>query len=234
MSLEKRLFQLKQRIAEAAQVADRESSQVRLIAVSKTHSVQKILAAYQEGQRLFGENYVQEFVEKSHQLPAQKIEWHFIGRLQSNKVKPIVGKVQLIHSVDRLSLASEISRRAVEAKVTQDILLQINIGQEATKGGVGLPGLRGLATAVCQLSNLRVMGLMSMPPLETAARDSQEYFQQTREALEDLRGYLPHETLKSHPFCDLSMGTSGDFIEAIREGATYIRIGTEIFGPREE
>lgn len=223
MSVAKNLEQAKLKIAKAARAAGRDPSSVKLLAVSKTHPVAKILEAYQEGQRLFGENYVQEFLKKSEQLQSQNIEWHFIGRLQSNKVKPLIGKCRLIHSVDRLSLAQEISRRATEAGVVQAILLQVNIGEEASKGGASARDVESLANAVCALPGLKVEGLMAMPPLNVSAEEARRFFHETKKIAAQLN--LGPE---------LSMGTSHDCAEAIGEGATIVRVGTDIFGAREE
>jgi pyridoxal phosphate enzyme (YggS family) len=231
MSLGENLSKVNQKMAQAIQVAGRKPASVRLLAISKTQIVQKILTVYQEGQRLFGENYVQEALPKMAQLTSQNIEWHFVGSLQGKKVKSIIGKFALIHSVDRISLAEEISRRSIEKKCVQPVLLQVNIGDESTKGGVAAGDLLSLVESAVKLPGIRIDGLMTMPPLTATEAQARQNFRFTRDLLEKIKqNFSSH--LSQHPFSELSMGTSADFTAAIAEGATLVRIGTDIFGSR--
>lgn len=194
---------------------------VTLVAVSKTVEPERIHALWEAGQREFGENYVQEWRDKVCGLP-EGIRWHFIGGLQSNKAKYLVDKVALIESVDRASLAEAISARAGS---TQDVLLQINTGNDEAKGGVELPEVDGLLGAVDSMENVRVRGLMTIPPFDATQTQLRGYFSQMREAFERLAGERPE-------FDVLSMGMTSDFEWAIEEGATHVRVGTAIFGRR--
>lgn len=232
MSIAKNLQLVRQKIKAAANECGRDPHSVKLLAVSKTHPVTLILEAYQEGQRLFGENYVQESLEKIEKLSAQKMDWHFIGRLQSNKVKQVVGKFKLIHSVDRESLAKIISEKALAVGIVQPVLLQVNLADEGTKGGTSAAESVELAKKMMTLPGLSLEGLMAMPPIDAPAEISRGYFRKLKEILAEIRQNSSAEDLQRHTLNELSMGTSGDFKEAISEGATIVRIGTEIFGQR--
>lgn len=217
------------RIAAAAERAGRRADDVRLLAVSKGQPVEKIRAFRRAGATLFGENYVQEFLEKYEALRDDDIRWHFIGRLQTNKVKYIVDKVECIHSVDSLKLAEEIERQAEKHHIAQlPILLQINIGEEDTKGGVSVDEAIALYRAVRTLSRITVRGLMTLPPF-LEPEEVRPYFRRLRE----LRDRIIHEE-KANPalFSELSMGMSHDFEVAVEEGATIVRLGTILFGQR--
>ncbi len=227
MSIAANLAQIHDRIAAACARAGRDPRSVRLVAVSKTKPAADIEAAAAAGQTLFGESYVQEFVAKTEavRLP---VEWHFIGALQSNKVKYLRGKVALIHSVDRFSLAAEISRQWQKLGRSADILLQVNLGGEATKSGTDAADLLALARQVCALPALRVRGLMTLPPWEEDPEAVRPHFRRLRQLAEELSGYdLPNLEMR-----ELSMGMSHDFEVAIEEGATLVRVGTAIFGER--
>jgi len=223
-SIAENLEKVRARILSACQRVGRNSSEVRLVAVSKTHSTEKVREAFAAKQKLFGENYAQEAVPKQQALP--QAEWHFIGALQSNKVKQIIGGFALIHSVDRESVLKEISKRAVERGVTQDILLEINLAAESSKSGVDWNAAEALYQSARQLPGVRVRGLMGMPP-PGAAEASRSYFRELREKLSEWK-----RTFNDEALCELSMGTSQDFEVAIEEGATLVRIGTDIFGQR--
>ena len=229
MSVAERLNQLNLKIHEACERAGRDRSSVRLLAVSKLHSANLILKAVAWGQLEFAENYVQEALVKQAELHDAKLSWHFIGRIQSNKVKALAAAdFNAIHSVDRIEVLEALNKACSRR---QDIFLQYNVAAEATKGGAGSETeLEDLLTAAKNCANLRVLGLMVMPPLESSADESRAHFRKAREILSKLRGKFGGE---EHPLNELSMGTSSDFAEAIAEGATIIRIGTEIFGPRE-
>jgi hypothetical protein len=222
-----RLKNLRLRVQEACVASGRAPESVRILAVSKLHSRAAIRAAYDEGQRDFAENYVQEAVDKLDQLASLPVRWHFIGRIQSNKVKFLGGRrFAAIHSVDRVSVAEALNRVA-HPDGGQDIFLQFNAAGEASKGGGDERVIEELAQFVNEkCPRLRVLGLMCMPPLDQPARP---FFAQTRALQARLKTKFP-----TQPLDQLSMGTSADFSEAIAEGATWIRIGSEIFGPREE
>ena len=216
-----------ERIDAACRRAHRNPAEVRLIAVSKVKPAEQIEAAFACGQRLFGESYVQEFRDKAPEVQAP-VEWHFIGGLQSNKVKYLRGKVTMIHSVDRLSLAEEISRQWQKLAQPVKILLQVNIGDEASKSGCAPAELETLAKQVAELPNLQVCGLMCLPPHCDDPEAVRPYFRRMRDLAEQInRLSLLGVTLK-----ELSMGMSGDFEVAIEEGATLVRVGTAIFGER--
>jgi hypothetical protein len=198
-------------------------NQVTLIGVSKKKSVEMIKEAFGAGLKDFGENYVEEFVSKQTEYHPTGLNYHFIGRLPTKKVRKVVGKAQLIHSVDSLKLASKIDFVASEEKVSQEILIQLNQGNEASKSGIGIIEIESLFKSILQLSNIKIRGLMSIPPL---SEDGRAYFIELRE----IRDFLEIKFGIELPF--LSMGMSGDFKTAIEEGATHIRVGTSIFGSR--
>lgn len=199
---------------------------VTLVAVSKTKTVEDIRTAYAAGVRDFGENKVQELEEKQPQLPGD-IRWHFIGGLQTNKVRKIIGKTHLIQSVDRISLAQEIEKRAVKAAVVVDVLLEVNIGAEENKGGVLVEDLPELIRSVSEMPHIRAKGLMAIIPLGEEAQN-RYWFQEMRKLFEDLK----QEEREGFSMDILSMGMSGDFATAVEEGANMVRIGEGIFGKR--
>ncbi len=201
---------------------------VKILAVSKLQTVEKIKNLFTQGQSDFGENYVQEFKEKLEALSEFKIRWHLIGHLQKNKVKLVVGKCFLIHSVDSFDLAEEINKRAALAGVRQKILLQINVAGEASKEGFDPEVLQEKFISLFSFPNLEILGLMTMPPLVTKAEDNRFYFKK----LKDLMMHLQSKSNLPSSFAELSMGTSQDYIVAIEEGATWIRLGSTIFGAR--
>jgi pyridoxal phosphate enzyme (YggS family) len=185
-----------------------------------------VAEAVAAGQQLFGENYVQEFVAKAAQLPSS-LEWHFIGALQSNKVKSLAGKVALIHSVDRLSLAQEIDRQWGKLGQQAEILLEVNLGDESNKAGSGVGEVLTLVAAISRLPHLRLRGLMALPPFLDDPEAVRPYFRRLRELAIELKQALPELELP-----ELSMGMSHDFEVAIEEGATLVRVGTALFGAR--
>ncbi|UPU34513.1 YggS family pyridoxal phosphate-dependent enzyme [Geomonas paludis] len=222
------LREIQERIAQAAVRAGRDPETVRLVAVSKTKPAAAIAEAFACGQIIFGENYVQELVAKQPELPAE-ICWHFIGNLQSNKVRQIAGKVDLVHSVDRLSLAREIDRQWGALGKVCDILVQVNISREETKGGTSSEELLDLVREVAQLPHLRVKGLMTMPPFFDDPEGARPYFRKLRELADQVRqAAIPGVEMQ-----ELSMGMSGDFEAAIEEGATLVRVGSALFGERQ-
>jgi pyridoxal phosphate enzyme (YggS family) len=218
------LAEVRRRIAAAAQRSGRDPAAVRLVAVSKTMPLELIRQAVAAGQRLFGENYLQEAQPKIEAL-GQAASWHFIGHLQSKKAKAVVALCELIHGVDRLKLAQALDAAAAQMGKVQDILMQVNLAEEATKSGVAPEAAPELLREISRLPHLRLMGLMTMPPF-LAPEAVRPYFR----ALRELRDRLTD--LSGQPLPELSMGMSGDFEVAIEEGATLVRVGTAIFGSR--
>jgi hypothetical protein len=198
--------------------------QVRLVAVSKNQPVEKLLEAFHAGCRLFGENYVQELLAKADALPG--VEWHFIGHLQTNKVKAVLPRVSLVHSVDRPGLVAEIDRRSAALDRVQPVLIEVNVGDETSKTGVAIDQLPALAREVVGSESLELRGLMAIPPPVDDPELARPYFRRLRELRDGLEQQL------GRPLPELSMGMSADFEVAIEEGATLVRMGTAIFGPR--
>ncbi len=215
-------------IEQACQACQRDPASVNLIAVSKKKPALTIRSAFNAGQKLFGESYVQEFSEKAEALELP-LEWHFIGGLQSNKVKYLRGKTTLIHSVDRYSLAKEISLQWGKIEQTANILLQFNLGKEASKSGADEGEALELAKRISDLPNLQVHGLMTLPPFAEDPEEVRPYFKRLRLLSEKLAA----ESLPNIAMKELSMGMSHDFQVAIEEGATLVRVGTAIFGARD-
>lgn len=221
------LSQIHAQMEATARAAGRDPASVRLVAVSKTKPAAMVDEAAVSGQTIFGENYVQELVEKVAHVNSP-VEWHFIGHLQSNKVKQIAGIVSMIHSVDRLSLAEEIDRQWGRLKKMCDILIQVNVSGEATKSGTTAEEAIELVKQVSLLHNVRICGLMTMPPFFDDPETARPYFSELRLLSEEINSLaIPGVSMK-----ELSMGMSGDFEAAIAEGATLIRIGSAIFGCR--
>lgn len=227
MAIAEHLEQIHCRIAAAAIQAGRSPADVRLVAVSKTRPAADVSAAFQAGQIIFGENYVQELNAKAP-LVQEPVEWHFIGHLQSNKVRQIAGLVTVIHSVDRLSLAEEISRQWAKLGKVCDVLIQVNVACEATKSGTTEEGALELVRAISGLPGLRVRGLMTMPPFFDDPEAARPYFRE----LKRLAGLIASQEIPGVEMNELSMGMSGDFEAAIQEGSTLVRVGTAIFGER--
>lgn len=227
MSIAANIDTIQRRIAAAAAAAGRDPAAVRLVAVSKTKPAALVAEAASAGQRLFGENYVQELVAKAPAVTLP-VEWHFIGHLQSNKVKQIAGLVTLIHSVDRLSLAEEISRQWGRLGASCAILVQVNVAGEATKSGTTTQEALELVRQIAGLPNLRIRGLMTMPPFFDDPDAARPYFRQLRLLAEEIAS----RAIPGVAMDELSMGMSGDFEAAIAEGATLVRVGSAIFGSR--
>jgi len=203
---------------------------VNLVAVSKTHPVEEIIAAYQEGQRVFGENKVQELASKYEQLPTD-IEWHMIGHLQTNKVKYIAPFVSLIHGVDRLKLLREINKQAVKKERVIDCLLQIHIAEEETKFGFSEQELLQLLQSLPeqQLNNIRIRGLMGMATFTSDMQQVRNEFSNLKQLFDRIKQQYFED---NDSFSELSMGMSGDYETAIEEGSTMVSIGSLIFGER--
>jgi pyridoxal phosphate enzyme (YggS family) len=213
------LGRVQEAVARACARAGRSSDHVLLIAVSKTVDVERVRLAIEAGVAALGENRVQEAKEKI-ELLGHSVPWHLIGSLQSNKARDAARLFDWIHSVDRLDLARELSRRAHGGERVLNVLLQVNLGDEPQKGGVAPADVKGLCDVVSGLPDLRVRGLMAIPPVTASPEATRPYFRRLRE-LRDQLG-LEH----------CSMGMSADFEVAIEEGATMVRVGTAIFGPR--
>ena len=227
MNIAANITQIQERIASVCQNCGRNPDEVRLVAVSKKKPAADIEAAINAGQTLLGESYVQECVAKIDEVKAVA-EWHFIGALQSNKVKYLRGKVAMIHSVDRLSLAKEINRQWGKDDVCINILIQVNLGEEESKSGTTASDLITLVNQIAQLQHVRIKGLMALPPWEADPETVRPYFRQLRELAEQIdRLELPNVTMQ-----ELSMGMSHDYEVAIEEGSTMVRVGTAIFGAR--
>jgi pyridoxal phosphate enzyme (YggS family) len=220
-SIAENLKKIETRMRAACGRAGREMAAVQMIAVSKTQSFEKIAIAMNAGQKQFGENYVQEALAKVELAPVA--QWHFIGALQSNKAKNVVGKFSLIHSVDRISLLEALGKKATELGIKQNILIEVNIADEERKAGLPASELESFMVKAGQIPSLCVLGLMCMPPFDVNPENSRRYFRKLKELMEPFRAKGLNE---------LSMGTSQDFEVAIEEGATLIRVGTEIFGVR--
>ena len=206
------------RIGRAAQAAGRDARAVTLLAVSKTHPVSRIMEAHAAGQQAFGENYVQEALEKMHALPA--LEWHLIGPLQSNKTRLAAERFQWIHTLDREKIARRLSEQRPAELPALNLLIQVNVSGERTKSGVAFTEVQALARAIAPLPRLRLRGLMAIP--EPGA--PRERYSEVRAAVELLRREFDVDTI--------SMGMSDDLELAIAEGATMVRVGTAIFGAR--
>jgi pyridoxal phosphate enzyme (YggS family) len=227
-SIATNIEEIREQITAACIEVGRDPAEVRLIAVSKTHPASLVREAFAAGQIEFGESYVQEFLEKYDDslLENKGIEWHFIGHLQSNKIRSIIGKVSLIHGIDKLSTAEELSKRALQHNLRVDYLLEVNTSGEASKYGMAPEEVLSIAEALFTLPNIFLRGLMTIASPERVK--AQEEFRQLRTLLEALKAVSPD----SSKLTELSMGMSGDFREAIHEGATMIRVGTAIFGWR--
>jgi len=221
-----RLKKVQQSISEASQIAGRSADDIRLIAVSKTKPASDIEQAFQAGQRDFGENYLQEAIEKITQLQhLPEIRWHFIGAIQSNKTKPIAEHFDWVHSVDRLKIARRLGEQRPENLAPLNICLQVNICNEENKAGIALDEVATLAREVSQINNIRLRGLMAIPLNTSEPQQQRQHFRQLKNCLDQLNA-------SGMKLDTLSMGMSGDMEAAIAEGATMIRIGTAIFGGR--
>jgi pyridoxal phosphate enzyme (YggS family) len=220
-----RLQQLRSRIVAAAGEAGRDPAEIRLIAASKTFDAAALREAHAAGQIDFGENYVQEALDKMGELDDLPLVWHFIGPIQSNKTRAIAEHFAWVHSVDRLKIAERLSAQRPSSVPPLDICLEVNISGEASKGGVTAQDLPALARAVSHLPRLRLRGLMAIPAVSTDPLVQRAAFAAVRRLYEALQG-------SGYALDTLSMGMSGDLEAAIAEGATMVRVGTAIFGER--
>lgn len=219
------LERVRSQIAEAAKRSGRSPADIELVAISKTHEAEKVRAAFDAGQQLFGESKVQEARAKIPLLPSA-LRWHFVGRLQKNKIRHALPHFELFHSVDSLELARDMNRIADEEGLHPRVLLEVNVAGEGSKIGFAADALHGQMEALLELPRLTIEGLMTIPPFALEAEASRQYFVALRELRDRFAAQfqieLPH----------LSMGMTGDFMVAIEEGATLVRVGTAIFGKR--
>ncbi|NOR04951.1 MAG: YggS family pyridoxal phosphate-dependent enzyme [Deltaproteobacteria bacterium] len=229
--IQQNLQELKSRIAEAAQRSGRRPEDVRLLAVTKTVSMDRIREAISSGQRLFGENYVQEAVKKRESLGDlyHETKWHFIGHLQRNKAKLAVQLFDCIETVDNMKLARALDRHAKAAGKRLSVYVQVNVAQDPRKSGLSPEELPAFLTEAAELSGIDICGLMTMPPWEPEPESLRPWFRALRELRDEMNARLGH----SQRLRELSMGMSQDFETAIEEGATVVRIGTALFGRRE-
>ena len=221
------LAQVQKNINESCNKINRDPNEVTLIAVSKTKPVEMLKEAYDAGARVFGENKVQEIVDKYPQLP-EDIQWHMIGHLQRNKVKYIIDKVELIHSVDSLHLAKQIEKEAVKKGVDAQILVQVNIAQEDTKFGIDGPEVMSLVEEISKFPHIHIRGLMTSAPFVANPEENRCYFKKLHQLFIDIR----EKNIDNVSMDILSMGMTNDYEVAIEEGATMVRVGTGIFGAR--
>jgi pyridoxal phosphate enzyme (YggS family) len=223
-SMESRLTATRQRLANAAVAAGRDPATILLLAVSKTQPAEVVHEAYASGLRSFGENYIQEGVEKKPLLPAD-VEWHCIGPVQSNKSKLVAENFDWCHTVDSLKLAERLSNQRPPDLPPLNVCIQLHLGPADNKSGIGADDIAQIATAIAALPRLRLRGLMTIPPASDDPAEQRRWFAEARAVYEQLRA--------RHPVVDtLSMGMSGDLEAAIAEGSTMIRVGSALFGPR--
>lgn len=217
-------------IDNACKKAGRSRDSVKLIAVSKMNPYDAVVNAHNAGLSVFGENKVQELTEKQETLGElnSSLEWHLIGHLQTNKVKYIVGKVALIHSVDSLKLAEEINRQSEKHNLVSDILIEVNIADEESKFGITADNCEEIVRQIAKLSNVRIKGLMCIAPQTDNPEENRKYFVKLRQLSVDINSKNIDNVIMS----ELSMGMTGDYCVAIEEGATMVRVGTGIFGKR--
>ncbi|MBR0400560.1 MAG: YggS family pyridoxal phosphate-dependent enzyme [Mogibacterium sp.] len=229
MSIAERYRQIAARKDAAALRSGRSPEEITLMAVTKTHTAEEINQAIDAGATDIGENRVQELLEKYDSV--KPVRWHLIGHLQTNKVKNIIDKVVMIHSVDSMRLAKEIDKRAAAAGIVMDVLIEINSAMEDTKSGIAAEDLKDLVTEITgECANVRVRGIMCIPPMAAEPEEARPYFREAAKLFEEMKNWqLPQQR-----FCPdtLSMGMSGDFEVAVEEGSTIVRVGSSIFGPR--
>ena len=224
MTFRTNLAAVNERIARAAARARRDRSDVLLVAVSKTVSVERLAEALDAGVANLGENRAQELRTKAEAL-GERVRWHFVGHLQTNKVRHVVGVATLVHAVDRLAVAEAIGRRAEHLGVTQEILVEVNVARDPSKHGVPPEGAVELVEAASALSGVAVRGLMTMPPWPEDPEQSRPHYRRLADLRNTVAALVPGAT-------ELSMGMTRDFEVAVEEGATIVRIGEALFGPR--
>jgi PLP dependent protein len=229
MDLRNNIKSVRERIENAAKRAGRNQDDIKLVAVTKGVEPERMIEAVSLGIHTFGENYAQEFRLKKEIIDttvSENVEWHFIGKLQRNKVKYIVGDVEMIHSLDSMTVAREIEKRATSLGIKSRVLIEVDTGEEETKGGVRRDGVERFLKELQGFHSIEVHGLMTMPPYFDDPESARSYFITLRELRDRLS--LEYSELR-----ELSVGMSGDFEVAIEEGATLVRVGTAIFGQRQ-
>ena len=228
MSIASRLATIKDRIAAAARSAGRDPSSIRLVAVSKTFPIEAVREAWQAGHRDFGENRVQEALQKMSASADLEIRWHLLGHLQTNKARKAASAFATIQSVDSVELLDKLDRSAADAGSSPELLVQVDLAQEATKFGAPPDDARRILEAAGRCTAARVTGLMTLPPVPDSPEDARPWFRQLR----DLRDGWLAEGVPAAMLRELSMGMSQDFEVGVEEGATIVRVGTAIFGSR--
>ena len=221
------LARVQKNINESCNKINRDPNEVTLIAVSKTKPVEMLKEAYDAGARVFGENKVQEIVDKYDQMPSD-VKWHMIGHLQRNKVKYIVDKVAMIHSVDSLRLAETIEKEAAKKAVIVPILIEVNVAQEESKFGLKPEEVLPLIEQISDFSHIQIKGLMTIAPYVDNAEENREIFRELKKLSVDIAA----KNINNVTMSVLSMGMTGDYMVAVQEGATMVRVGTGIFGAR--
>lgn len=226
--IEKNYDLVLEKVEAACKRASRNIDEVLLIAVSKTNPAEAISTLYNHGVKAYGENKVQELCDKYEKLP-KDIDWHMIGHLQRNKVKYIVDKVKLIHSVDSLRLAQQINDEAIKKNVISDILIEVNVANEESKFGLDTESVTELVMEVAKLPNVRIKGLMTIAPYVENPEDNRKFFRELKQLSVDIKD----KNIDNVCMKELSMGMTNDYEVAIEEGATIVRVGTGIFGERD-
>lgn len=229
MKIAENLFEVRQKIQETAERSGRKPEMVKIVAVSKTVSPEGIQEAYEAGQRVFGENRVQEWNGKYHKLPGD-CEWHLIGRLQTNKVKYLNQQIALIHSLDRFNLLVKLNEAGQEQNRVFKTLLQVNVARDEAKAGLEIEEVRDFMQTAREYSNVHIQGLMTIGAYDAGDSETRGYFRKLREIRDQL---IQQEVCQREQFWDLSMGMSNDYLLAVEEGATIIRVGSVLFGDRK-
>lgn len=229
MSVQEHVKAVQERVAAAAVAAGRDPAEITLCAATKVQSDHTIAQAIAAGITVCGENRVQELTAHLASNAYQGADVHFIGHLQTNKVNKVVGQVDLIHSVDSERLLRAIDAQAAKLGIRQDILLEVNIAGEESKGGIPPLQVRELTALALEMEHVRLRGLMSIPPISTTPGGNRQFFAEMHQLFVDIKDEMPHN---QNEFNCLSMGMSGDFEDAIAQGATLVRVGTALFGPR--
>lgn len=225
--IKENLLGVKKNIEETCKKSGRSTDSVTLISVTKTKPVSMLMEAYDAGEREFGENKVQEIIQKYDEIP-KDVNWHLIGHLQRNKVKYIIDKVKMIHSVDSVRLAQEISKEAVKKNICMDILLEVNVAEEETKFGFKCEEVLENIEEIAKLPGITVKGLMTIAPFVENPEENRDVFKKLKQLSVDIEC----KNIDNVFMCELSMGMTGDYQVAIEEGATLVRVGTGIFGER--
>lgn len=226
--LAENLAQVQKNIEKACEVSGRSTEEVTLVAVSKTKPVEMLREAYEAGARVFGENKVQEIMDKYDQMP-EDVQWHMIGHLQRNKVKYIVDKVAMIHSVDSVRLAQTIEQEAAKKNVRVPILAEVNVAEEESKFGLRMEDVLPFLEEISQYPHLEVRGLMTIAPFVDDPEENREVFRKLKKLSVD----IDEKNINNITMSVLSMGMTGDYEVAVQEGATMVRVGTGIFGARD-